>query len=285
MTALPSKKQKETKVKIALDITCLIMRLVTESPPHSIQRGVWPRVRRLRTRVQRKQESRKLLIRLHLNHVNTTFVPGNKTRSLRVAVDTSTRKSRLNRKKACRYTFQNYATYVALLRVNPVEVRHQQTQQEVESLRPRCSSCHGFGHLLPATTVISLWSSVLKNEGEWEEVHDPSHAERPLAPFLRPRCLRQSCGQLPRLLDPTYPFGGAFSHTSTGCDSSASTSAVPPAAVVVVATLTFFATTPTVAVPVAALVAAWRFFPGFRYANDYFGARPKGRVGVFVVGY
>ena len=39
---------------------------------------------------------------------------------------------------------------VALLRANPVTVRHQQTQQEGESLRPRCSSCHGSCY--PGTT-------------------------------------------------------------------------------------------------------------------------------------
>ena len=45
------------------------MRLVTKNPPHNIQRGVWPLVRCLRTRVQRMHESQKLLIHRHPNHL------------------------------------------------------------------------------------------------------------------------------------------------------------------------------------------------------------------------
>ena len=70
------------------------------------------------------------------------------------------------------------------------------------------------------------------------------------------RCLRQSCGQLPQLLDQSCLLGGALSLTSTRCASTASTMAVTPAAMVVVATPTTFAATPTVAVPAVATVAA-----------------------------
>ena len=79
--------------------------------------------------------------------------------------------------------------------------------------------------------------------------------------FSALRCLRQSCGQLPRLLDQSCLLGGALSHTSTRCASPASTPAVTPAAVVVVATPTIFAATPAVAVPAVATVAASLFPP------------------------
>ena len=74
MTALPSEKQGEKK-SFTVDGRCLIVRLVTKSPPHSIQRGVWPWARCLRTRVQRRQESRKLVIRRHPTTSNTRSVP------------------------------------------------------------------------------------------------------------------------------------------------------------------------------------------------------------------
>ena len=81
--------------------------------------------------------------------------------------------------------------------------------------------------------------------------------------FYALRCLRQSCGQLPPLLDQSVPFGGTFSHTSTRYASPASTTVVTPAVVVVVFTPTNFPATPVVAVPVVATVAASPFSPGF----------------------
>ena len=103
-------------------------------------------------------------------------------------------------------------------------------------------------YLLPATTATTLWFA-LGDEDEWNEVDEPSHAERPLAPFLRPR-------SLPPELRPTAPVGGPKlpprwrpQHTSTRF-------AVTPAAVVVVATRTILADTPTFAVPAVATVAA-----------------------------
>ena len=59
---------RETK-SFAVDGRFSILRSVTKSPPQSIQRGVWPRVHCLQTRVQRRQESRQLLIRRHPNHL------------------------------------------------------------------------------------------------------------------------------------------------------------------------------------------------------------------------
>ena len=101
------------------------------------------------------------------------------------------------------------------------------------------------------------------------------------------RCLRQSCGQLPRLLNQRCPFIGAVSYTSTRCASPASTIAVTPAAVVVVATPTIFAATPTVAVPAVATVAASLFplVPRLRSANSFSGVRPEDGVGDLVVGH
>ena len=101
--------------------------------------------------------------------------------------------------------------------------------------------------------TTSLWS-VFEAEDEREKVDKPSHAERSPAPSSALRCLRQSCGQLPRLLDQISPLGGALRHTSTRC-------AVTPAAFVVVATPIIFAATPTVAVPAFATVAALLFPP------------------------
>ena len=75
------------------------------------------------------------------------------------------------------------------------------------------------------------------------------------------RCLRQSCGQLPPLLDQRVHLGGALSHTSARCASPASTIAVTPAVLAVVVTPTMFAAAPTVAVPAVATVAASLFPP------------------------
>ena len=100
---------------------------------------------------------------------------------------------------------------------------------------------------------------MFENQDEREEADEPSNAERPLAPSYALRCLRHSCGQLPRLLDQRCPLGGAVSHTSTRCASAASTTGVTPAAVVVVATPTIFSATTTVAVPAVATFAASLF--------------------------
>ena len=160
---------------------------------------------------------------------------------------------------------------VALLRVNPVEVRDQQTQQEGENLRPRCSSCHGFSYFLPATTTTSLWS-VLEDEDELEEVDEPSYAGRPLPPFLRPPLPPPELRPTAPVLDQSCSLGGALRHASTRC-------AVTPAATVVVAT-------PTVAVPAVATVAA-SLFPSFSFCQLFLrgSAGPKDRVGILVVGY
>ena len=88
------------------------------------------------------------------------------------------------------------------------------------------------------------------------------------------RYLRQSCGQLPRLLDQSCPLGGALRHTSTRCP-------VTPAPVVVVATPTIFAATQS---PRSRL-SLRRCFPRFRSANSSSGVRPKDRVRVLVEGY
>ena len=111
------------------------------------------------------------------------------------------------------------------------------------------------------------------------------------------RCLRQSYGQPPQMLDQAFPLGGALSHTTfsllsvtsssplppaelrstalvvepqsillggalshtTQCASPASTTSVTPAAVMVVATPTVFAATLTLAVHAIATVAASLF--------------------------
>ena len=93
---------------------------------------------------------------------------------------------------------------ITLPRVDAVEVRHQQTSQEGESLRSRCSSCHGSRHLLPATTATSLWS-VLEAEDERGQIDEPSHAERPRAPFLRPPLPPPELRPLSRLLRSKWP--------------------------------------------------------------------------------
>ena len=62
-------------------------------------------------------------------------------------------------------------------------------QHKGESLRPGCPSCHCSLHRFPATTATSLWSPVLETEHEREEVDEPSHAKRLLAPFPRPTLL------------------------------------------------------------------------------------------------
>ena len=158
---------------------------------------------------------------------------------------------------------------------------------------------------------------MLENEDERQEVDGRSHAERLIVPFLcallrspelrptdpvvvpkflprsRPqphhrstalRCLRQSCGQLPRLLDKGCHLIGALSHTSTRCASTATTPAVTPAVVVVVAT-------PTVLPLSRRLGAPWsrpslcRCLPRLRFANSSAGARPEDEVGGLVVGH
>ena len=82
---------------------------------------------------------------------------------------------------------------------------------------------------------------MLEDEDEREEVDESSHPERPLPRYSSAlRRLRQSCGQLPRLLKQSFSLGGALSHTSTRCASPASTTAVT-LAVVVVVTPTIFA--------------------------------------------
>ena len=106
-----------------------------------------------------------------------------------------------------------------------------------------------------------MWSSVLENEEEREEVDDPSHAERSLAPFLRTPLPPPELRHLPRQLVKGCPLGGALSHTSTRYASPASTTAVTPVAVVVVATLIIFATTPSVAVLAVRNVVTPLFLP------------------------
>ena len=138
---------------------------------------------------------------------NTTSVPGDETRSLPVVVGTSMRNSRLKLEKRHAVTHsKGMQISVAFLRINPVEVRHQRTQQEGASLRLRRSSCHGSGHHLPATTATSLWASVIEIEDERENVEEPSHAERPLAPFLRPPWPPPELRPLPWLLDQGCPL-------------------------------------------------------------------------------
>ena len=102
--------------------------------------------------------------------------------------------------------------------------------------------------------------------------------------FSALRCLRQSCGQLPRLLDQSCPLGGALSQTSTRCTSPPPTTAVTPAAVAVVATHTIFAATPTVAVSAVATVAA-SLFPPVLFCQLFLRGSAKDRAGVLVVGH
>ena len=101
---------------------------------------------------------------------------------------------------------------------------------------PRCVPCSRTktsGRRLTTLNVLSLYSSAL----------------------------RQSCGQLPRLLGQRCLLSDVPSHASARCASPASTTVVPPAAEVVVATLTIFAATPTVAIPAVTTVAASLFPP------------------------
>ena len=98
------------------------------------------------------------------------------------------------------------------------------------------------------------------------------------------RCLRQSCGQLPRLLDQSCQPGGALSHTSTRCASAATTPAVTPAVVVVVATSTVLLPSPRLGAPRTRL-SLRRCLRRLRFANSSSGVRPEDEVGGFVVGH
>ena len=134
---------RETK-SFAVDGRFSILRSVTKSPPQSIQRGVWPRVHCLQTRVQRRQESRQLLIRRHPNHLQHHIHSRRKnTLTPRSGHHKYAKFPTEVRKRHAVTHFKSMQLSVALLRVNPVEVPDQQTQHEGESLRPRCSSCHG----------------------------------------------------------------------------------------------------------------------------------------------
>ena len=63
---------------------------------------------------------------------------------------------------------------------------------------------------------------MLENEAEREEVDESSRAERSLVSFLRPPLPPPDCGLLPRLLDQSYPLGGALSYTAVPPPSVAS---------------------------------------------------------------
>ena len=57
---------------------------------------------------------------------NTTSVPGDKTRSLPVTADTSTRNTRLNSEKYVPIHVKSMQLSIAFPRVDPVEVCHEQ---------------------------------------------------------------------------------------------------------------------------------------------------------------
>ena len=92
------------------------------------------------------------------------------------------------------------------------------------------------------------------------------------------RCPRQSCGQLPPVLDQSCPLGGAVIDTSMRCFSPFPTTSVTSAKVVVVGTPTMFATIPTVVVPAVATVALFLFLPvSLRQLSLSGSARRRGR--------
>ena len=261
ITALSSKKQEETKTKIAVDGTCLIMRLVTKSPPHSIQRGVWPGVRCLRTRVQRR------LVGPEIAHSPPPEPSPHHIRPRKQ--NTLTRSGGQKYAKLPTESEEGVPLHIQKLRnlvypssaSTPSKCVISRRNRRLKSSDPDASPAMALDTSCPLPRPSRCGHPCSRTKTSGRRL-----TSRPTLNVLSrrsyaPRCLRQSCGQLPRLLDPRYPLGGAFSHTSTGCGSPTSTSAVPPAAVVVIATLTIFATTPTVAVPVVATVAALLFPP------------------------
>ena len=95
MSARPTTKQARRKT-IAVNGRYLIIRKSLESQRHGIQRAERPRIRSPYPRVQRRHQTRVLLIHCHPNHFRTILVPGTKERSVPVAADTTMRNSRLN---------------------------------------------------------------------------------------------------------------------------------------------------------------------------------------------
>ena len=155
---------------------------------------------------------------------NTTSVPGDKIRSLSVAVGTSTRNSRLKSEnsvslhipKVCKL---EQPSFVSTLSKCDISRRNRSVKAsgphapsamalDTSCLRPRqhrcgrpCSRTKTIGKRRtsrPTLNVLLRLSSVL-------------------------RCLRQSCDQLPRLLDQGYPLDGALSQTAVPPASVAST--------------------------------------------------------------
>ena len=125
---------------------------------------------------------------------------------------------------------------------------------------------------------------MLENEDEWEEVEEPSYAERPLAPFLSTTLPPPELRPTAPVVGPKFLLGGTLSHTSTQCAFPGSITATTPAAVVLVATPTMFAATPTVAVSAGATVAE-SLFPPVLFRQLFLRGSSKRQVGVLVVGY
>ena len=254
------------------------MRIVTKSPPYSIQQGVWPRVRCFRTKVQRRNESRKLLIRRHPNHLQhhvrprrqNTLTP-RRGRHKYAKLPTEIRKRRavthsesmqlsvalaVSTRSKCVISRRNGKVKVSGADASPAMAR------DACCLLPR-SPCRGprsrpktSGRRLtsrPTLNVLSRRSSAL-------------------------RCLVQSCGHCPCCCDQICLLSGALSHHQHPMRFLRLHHRCHPAAVVVVATLTIFAATLTATVPAIATVAASPFSPvAFRQLFLRGSAERKGR--------
>ena len=200
-----------------------------------------------------------MLIRPHPNHVQHHICPRRQNTLTPRSGRQKYQKLPIETRKRRAVTHSNgMKLSVAVVRVNPVEVLHQRTQQKAERLRPRCYSCHGSSHIFPATTVTSPWS-VVEAKDDRGKVDETSHAQRPLAPFLRPLLPPPELWPLLRLLQQTLSH--ALSHHRHPSRSRASTTDVTPAAVVGVANPTLFDATPMRAVLTVAAVPSSMFPP------------------------
>ena len=112
----------------AVDGRCLIVRQVTKSSPHSIYRGERPRSVAFEPGYNIGMGVENCSLTAIRTTFNTTSVPGDKTRSLpAVAVDTSTRNSRLKSEKGVLVTHSKIRQLsIALPCVDPVKVLHEQ---------------------------------------------------------------------------------------------------------------------------------------------------------------
>ena len=155
--------------------------------------------------------------------------------------------------------------------------------------------------------ATSLWS-VLEGEDEREEVDEPSHAERPLAPFLRPPLPPPGLRPTAPVVGPRLPPRGrpqphrrsspavASVRPAANCPScwteiapSAAPSGTPAPDALSPPRRRWWSPPPPFLPPPPRLRSPRsrlsRHFPRFRSANSSSGVRPKDRVGVLVVGY